>query len=222
MSPKRRRTKPELTQSDRIVELSDFEAVYAYAQSQGVPADTLVQKIAKLEQRQDVGVSNPLSPSRDKPKDQVQAEQNDTDEDLTSLGKAVFAFMDFSMYLVPLLSVHFILNYLVRVQYGQNPEPLKLVPETLQTIPVISILHWSMHSYRTNVWFKLSAAVASTLIGGYILYASYEEAYYAVMQRIPPLGTIWIWIFFELAWEYAVISLLILGAYMWKNQYGFW
>lgn len=134
----------------------------------------------------------------------------------------MFNVLDFTMYLVPLLSVHFILNYLVRVQYGQRPEPQDLIPETLQTIPVISILHWGLHGYRDTLPFKVGAGIVSTLIGGYILYASYEEAYYAVMQRIPPLGTLWIWIFIELAWEYAAVSLAILGLYMWKNGYGFW
>ena len=55
--------------------------------------------------------------------------------------------------------------------------------------------------------------------GCYLIYSSNEEAYFAVMKRAPPLGTLWVWSVIEMRLEFAVGSLIAVGAYFWRGGY---
>ena len=55
--------------------------------------------------------------------------------------------------------------------------------------------------------------------GCYLIYSSNEEAYFAVMKRAPPLGTLWVWSVIEMRLGFAVGSLITVGAYFWQGGY---
>lgn len=204
---------PSFSQSTRIVELDDLENFKSYIGKAEIPNEKLVDQITSL-------------------KKQIQVEKNSnksgtgstafTDEDLTPVGRFMFKLLDYTMYLVPLLAVHLILNLLVRMQYGQDIEPSVIIVETLTTIPILVLLHLFVHPYKDTRVFRIVSFFASEAMGGYLLYSSHEEGYYYVMKRAPPLGTLWVWLFLEMEWQWAATSLVVIGFWMWKKGYTAW
>lgn len=207
--PKSAEQHQQFPQSSRITELDNLQDFKTYVGKADVPDQTLVDQIAKLQQQ----ASDHNRPNED---------NSFSDEDLTPIGKFMFRILDYTLYLVPLLSVHLILNILVRMQYGQDVEPSEIIAETVTTIPILVLLHIFVHPYRSTRFFRIASFFASEAIGGYLLYSSHEEGYYYVMKRAPPLGTLWVWLFIEMEWEWAATSLVVIGFWMWKKGYAFW
>ncbi|CAN6633152.1 hypothetical protein TRVA0_014S00386 [Trichomonascus vanleenenianus] len=192
--------------SPRIVELSS-EDLKNYVGSAEVPQQTLYEQIKKVQAQ--VPEEKPEKTSYDP----------DSDPELGTMGRAMFKILDYTAYIIPLLSVHLVLNILVRIQYAVDFELVDILSDTFTTIPVIAILHTFVHPLRDTRVFRIVSFFASAAIGGYILYASNEEGYYYIMQRAPPLGTIWVWLFIEMDWEWSATSLVVIAFYMWKNGY---
>jgi hypothetical protein len=204
-------SKGSFPQSTKITELDDLKDFKSYIGKAKVPEQKLVDQISKLQKQTESKKveqkSIPISSS------------TFTDEDLTPVGKFMFKLLDYTMYLVPLLSVHLILNILVRMQYNQDVEPQVIVVETLTTIPVLVLLHIFVHPYKDTRVFRIVSFFASEGIGGYLLYTSHEEGYYYVMKRAPPLGTLWVWMFLEMEWQWSAVSLVVIAFWMWKKNY---
>jgi len=55
--------------------------------------------------------------------------------------------------------------------------------------------------------------------GCHLIYSSNEEAYFAVMKRAPPLGTLWVWSVIEMKLEVAVLSVGVVGGYFWLGGF---
>lgn len=188
-----------------IVELSDYKNYEGIAD---VPQQTLLKRVEKLQ----------------KEREQVLGKTTydfEADDELSTTGKRFFRALDIAMYVVPLLAVHVCLNILVRMQYGQDVDTSLVVKDTIQSVPVLALTHYMLHPYKRNLLFKLASFACSCSIGMYLVYCTNEEGYYAVMKRAPSLGTLWVWLFLEMEWNWASISLLSVGAYMWINDYKF-
>lgn len=142
-------------------------------------------------------------------------------EDLSPSERFMFGVLDLLQYLIPLVFVHAGLNILVRKQYGQETPFGEVAGEALITIPVMSMIHLLGHPNNGKRWFRIMAFFFSVSIGMYLIYTSFEESYYMVMARAPPLGTIWIWLLLEMDWDWCAGVLVVLGAFMYKKDYHF-
>jgi len=63
-------------------------------------------------------------------------------------------------------------------------------------------------------------AALSVGAGTWLVYASNEDPYMAVMKKAPPLGTLWVWAVVEMRWEWAVGCLGVVGGWGWWQGYG--
>ena len=68
---------------------------------------------------------------------------------------------------------------------------------------------------RVQILFFVMAVCA----GCWLVRASNLEGYFAVMQRAPPLGTLWIWSVIELKLWRAVASLAMVVAFLFVGGY---
>lgn len=113
--------------------------------------------------------------------------------------------------------VNAVLAFLARQQYFQEVSVLLVLKDAWAAIPLFFVLSmW----FKLNKRWKQSAAFAvSCAVGCYIVFLFNEEGYYASMQRAPSLGTLWVWLFTELEWYGGVLSLAVVGAYVYVNEY---
>lgn len=135
-------------------------------------------------------------------------------------GVILFAILDYTQFLIPLMSAHIIFDVLVRIQYAQDVswENVTAQVEILQraalAAPILLTLHLYFHQMRETRIFRIGSFIAAVSIGAYLLYISNEEAYYFMMKRAPPLGTIWVWLFIEMHWAYSAASLIVVAFWM--------
>ena len=136
------------------------------------------------------------------------------DEPIGPFGQAVFFALTLTM-------LHFTLDVLVHHQYRQAEtiEWSMIVQRTLITFPILVVFIFALKSQVNALWAQLFFFVMSVGAGCYLIYSSNEEAYFAVMKRAPPLGTLWVWSVIEMRLEIAVGSLLAVGAYFWWGNY---
>ena len=136
------------------------------------------------------------------------------DEPIGPFGQAVFSALTLTM-------LHFTLDVLVHHQYRQAEtiEWSMIVQRALITFPILVVLIFALKSRVSALWAQLFFFVMSVAAGCYLIYSSNEEAYFAVMKRAPPLGTLWVWSVIEMKLEIAVGSLLAVVAYFWWGNY---
>lgn len=230
--PERRASKKNpssIGKHPQIEELDNLQDFRSYVSASGIPDKPLVQKIEELqrEQRQKQQRETPKRYRKvSQPKATAAAATNSDDDysELTPLGRFMFDLLDYSTYLIPIVSVHVVLDVLVRVQYSEETF------ETIATqrdifyraalaVPVFALLHFFVHPLRNTRVFRIASFFASVAAGGYLLYASNEEGYYYVMKRAPPLGTLWVWMFVEMEWQWSATSLIVIAFWMWLKDY---
>jgi len=131
------------------------------------------------------------------------------DEDpVGPLGQAIF-------FSISLTMLHFTLDVLVHQQYRQSIAWDMILRRTAITFPILATLVYLLHSRSKKIWAQVLFLGMSIGAGCYLIYSSNEEAYFAVMKRAPPLGTLWVWSVIEMRLEVAVASVVAVGGYFW-------
>lgn len=150
----------------------------------------------------------------------VDNNENDQEE-----GKMMFAILDYTQLLIPLLSAHIIFDILVRVQYAQDiswenvTEQMEILQRAAYAAPVLLILHLMFDHNKDHRWFRIASFFSAIGIACYLVHISEEYGYYLVMKRAPPLGTLLIWLFFEMHWAFSAVSLVVVTFWMWLHGY---
>ncbi len=152
----------------------------------------------------------------------------------------ILKFLDYTMYVIPLSSFHLLIDYFVYKQYTEEVNFTELVEHLIKAVIGKQIFHTSLHRketktnlnaivlylimyfihpYVNNRHVKNLFTCISTWIGCYVIWCANNEGYYATMQKIPPMGTLWVYIFFDLEWYMAAFSLFMVGLWTWFHGY---
>lgn len=132
-------------------------------------------------------------------------------------------YMDVFLYTATLIMLHFTLTVLVHHQYATTPPSLTSIlytstiasPTPALILVLVSILHPRSSHLLTQILF----AILSVAAGAWLVHASNEDAYLAVMKKAPPLGTLWVWAIVEMKWEWAVGCLGVVACWGWWKGY---
>lgn len=136
---------------------------------------------------------------------------------------ATMPYLDVFLYTATLTMLHFTLTVLVHHQYATTPPSLTSIlytstiasPTPVLLLILVSLLHpWSSH-LPTQILF----AFLSMAAGAWLVHASNEDLYMAVMKKAPPLGTLWVWAIVEMRWEWAVGCLGAVAGWGWWRGY---
>ena len=134
-------------------------------------------------------------------------------------------YLDVFLYTSSLTVLYFTLTLLTHHQYDLEPPqlvPLFLSSTAFSPIPLIfALLVCILHPRASHPVVQGLFAVLSVLGGGWLVRATNEEPYMAVMKKAPALGTLWVWAVVESKWEVAVVELSLVGAWGWWRGYGF-
>jgi len=132
-------------------------------------------------------------------------------------------YLDIALYTITLTLLHFTLTVLVHHQYATTPPSLPLLfydstiasPTPALLLILVSILHPRSSHIATQLMF----ATLSIVAGAWLVYASNEDPYMAVMKKAPSLGTLWVWAVVEMRWEWAVACLGLVAGWGWWEGY---
>ena len=146
-----------------------------------------------------------------------------TTESISDPSDAASPYLDIFLYTATLTMLHFTLTVLVHHQYATTPPSLSSIlytstivsPTPALILVLVSILHPRSSYLITQMLFALLSVAA----GAWLVHASNEDPYMAVMKKAPPLGTLWVWAIVEMRWEWAVGCLGIVAGWGWWKGY---
>jgi hypothetical protein len=131
--------------------------------------------------------------------------------------------LDVALHSITLTLFHFTLTVLVHHQYATELPSVKglfLSSTVFSPTPwLILVLVLLLHPRSSDLPVQVLFAAMSIVAGGWLVYATNEEPYMAVMRKAPALGTLWVWAIVELKWECAVACLGVVGSAAWWNGY---
>ncbi|KAF2238947.1 hypothetical protein EV356DRAFT_224647 [Viridothelium virens] len=130
-------------------------------------------------------------------------------------GQAIFLAITLSM-------LHFTLDVLTYQQYSQAIEWNAIYKRTAMVVPQLIFVTYAFHSRSVSRYplpkqlFLLAVSVAS---GCYLIFSANEHAYFAVMKRAPPVGTLLVWSFIEMNLWFSMSSLAAILGYLWWSGF---
>lgn len=148
---------------------------------------------------------------------------SDSPNPMTSEDLRATPYLDIFLYTVTLTLLHFTLTLLVHHQYAVSPPslvPLFLSSTVFSLTPMlIFALVFVLHPRSSHLATQVIFAIISILSGAWLVRATNDEPYLAVMKKAPALGTLWVWGIVELKWEWAVACLGVVGGWGWWKGY---
>ncbi|KAL8966772.1 MAG: hypothetical protein Q9183_003218, partial [Haloplaca sp. 2 TL-2023] len=134
--------------------------------------------------------------------------EDGTITDITDASDVSTPYLDVFLYSTSLILLHFTLNLLVHHQFAtERPSlvPLFLSTTVFSPAPwLIILLVALLHPRAAHPAMQALFAGMALTAGAWLVQASNEDPYLAVMKKAPALGTLWIWAVVELKWEIAL------------------
>lgn len=109
--------------------------------------------------------------------------------------------------------VNLTLAVVVRTQYGQELTLPLVLRDSWTSLLLFPFLICIVHPRRNTTWIQVGAFAACGAVGCWLVSIASNAGYYAVMEKAPRLGTIWVWLFIELKWPMAILNLAFVGIY---------
>ncbi|KAL9003187.1 MAG: hypothetical protein Q9188_003929 [Gyalolechia gomerana] len=135
-------------------------------------------------------------------------------------------YADIFLYTSSLIILYFTLTLLVHHQYATDrPSLLPLFTSSVLFSPapwLILVLVATLHPRASLPTMQVVFATMAIMAGSWLVKASNDEPYMAVMKKAPALGTLWLWGVIELRWEVAVGCLAVTGGWGWWKGYSIW
>lgn len=135
-------------------------------------------------------------------------------------------YLDIFLYSTSLILLHFTLTFLVHHQYAsERPSLLPLILSSTVYSPapwLILLLVALLHPRASHPFMQLVFAAIGSVAGVWLVQASNDDPYMAVMKKAPALGTLWVWGVVELRWEIAAACLTMTAVWARWKGYAFW
>ena len=136
--------------------------------------------------------------------------------------------LESTFYALCLSMLHFTLDVLVYSQYRQSIEWAPIISRTAKATPLLIAVVYFFHAeqgisdMRFGVVRQALFLAAAVGAGCYMVHSVHNHGYFAVMKRVPPVGTVWVWSVVEMRLGWAVMSLVGVGGYTWWFGYSFY
>lgn len=148
---------------------------------------------------------------------------------------------DLIIWGVPFTSLFVLLDIMIQQQYAMHPTILQEIGRMLGTVPFLLGIIWISKSqgdalvkgqFSISILFTFTSSatirpvfsrtrlqailfLASTLCGCSFIYVFNESLWQDVMRRSAPLGTLWIYCIVKLDLLPCVVSLALVGGFIW-------
>ncbi|KAK9469303.1 hypothetical protein V1512DRAFT_255946 [Lipomyces arxii] len=123
--------------------------------------------------------------------------------------------LDYLMILIPLVSVHTVLDVLVYRQYQQEVVMREVGRRAMIAFGVLFVLHSTVHPAHKNGFMQMLLMLGMILVGSYLIHAADIHDYFAVMKQAPPLGTLLVWFAIELEYYWSIVAGCTVGFVAW-------
>ncbi|KAK9448222.1 uncharacterized protein V1518DRAFT_420022 [Limtongia smithiae] len=126
-----------------------------------------------------------------------------------------FVILDYLMIVIPVATVHAVLDVLVYRQYSQELDVRQLLRRFAAACGVLFVLHAAIHPMRAGAGMQMVLMLFSMLLGTYLVAAVAEHDYFAVMKQAPPLGTLLVWLAIEMEYYWSILAAVTVTFVAW-------
>jgi len=136
-------------------------------------------------------------------------------DEVTPLSDEIFNSV---LLIIPFSSLLLLMEILIRHQYGKEASLDVIMDRMLPGVPILSIFIFYTTRYKQDRRMQLLLVAISVLVGSRMLWLLNNASWLVNMQQCPPLATVWIYTVVQLDLVAAVVSLLIVGGFVWWNR----
>lgn len=131
------------------------------------------------------------------------------------LAECMFLVLDYLMVVVPLASLHVVLDVLVYKQYGQDIVFREMASRGITSLFVLIVVHSVFHPSHSKVPFQMLLLLGGMMLGMYLVHIAQTQDYFAVMKQAPPVGTLLAWTVVELEYYWSAVGMAVVGFWYW-------
>ncbi|CDS01964.1 uncharacterized protein SPSC_03036 [Sporisorium scitamineum] len=140
------------------------------------------------------------------------------EQQATEMSSQVESILDLVIWTMPFGFMYTLLDVLVRQQYGETVGVSDEAVRLIRALPVLAFfIHFTLTSQRQALIQSLLFIICSAC-GCALIYIVNKSPYDVVVQRVAPLGTLWIFSVVRLDLMPACISLAITAVFVKQTQ----
>ncbi|SPO23288.1 uncharacterized protein UTRI_01966 [Ustilago trichophora] len=140
------------------------------------------------------------------------------EQEATEMSPNVESILDLVIWTMPFGFMYTLLDVLVRQQYGETVGFADEIMRLVRALPVLALfIHYNLTSQRQALIQGLLFIICSAC-GCALIYIVNKSPYDVVIQRVAPLGTLWIFSVVRLDLLPACISLAIVAVFVQQTQ----
>ncbi|KAH9947266.1 hypothetical protein B0H21DRAFT_692304 [Amylocystis lapponica] len=123
-----------------------------------------------------------------------------------------------TLYLIPMSFTLLLMEILVHWQYGRKPTYSDLSERMVPGVPILAIFIFYTNRHKAMRQIQFFLFILSTAVGSRLIWLVNLASWRVVMQQCPPLATVWIYAILQLDLGPAVLSLILVGIWMWFKK----
>ncbi|RDB22676.1 hypothetical protein Hypma_010291 [Hypsizygus marmoreus] len=139
-------------------------------------------------------------------------EEEVQEPELTPLGEEIFNSI---ILIIPMSFVLLLMEILIHFQYGKRPTFEAVLDRMVPGVPILSISIFYTTRYKSLHTMQAFLFVLAVFAGSRLIYLMNLGSWLVNMRQCPPLATMWVYATLQLNLAPAVVSLGVVGAYVW-------
>ncbi|KAJ8590308.1 hypothetical protein M405DRAFT_816436 [Rhizopogon salebrosus TDB-379] len=176
--------------------------------TQTVPAQKPPVEISEDEQWRLIQESGVLKKISDTPKPEEAVGNGEPLPLAEEIFNAVVLIMPFTFFLV-------MMDILIHQQYAQQPTFGDVAQRLLTNFPILSVFVFYTTRHKANPRMQFTLFLLSLAVGPRMIWLINRGSWRVNLRQCPQFATIWLYTVVQLNINWAVISLVMIGAWTW-------
>ncbi|KAG2369891.1 hypothetical protein BDR07DRAFT_1387308 [Suillus spraguei] len=119
------------------------------------------------------------------------------------------------VFIVPLTFFLIMMDILIHQQYARQPTAGEIAGRLLTNFPILSIFVFYTTRHKANPRTQLALFVLSLGVGPRMIWLINRGSWLVNMRQCPQFATIWLYTVVQLNLSWALLTLVIIGAWAW-------
>ncbi|KAG1820275.1 uncharacterized protein BJ212DRAFT_1014169 [Suillus subaureus] len=118
-------------------------------------------------------------------------------------------------YIIPLTSFLIMMDILIHQQYAKQPTAGEVAGRLFTNFPILSIFVFYTTRHKANPRMQLALFILSLGVGPRMIWLINHGSWLVNIRQCPQFATIWLYTVIQLNLNWAVLTLVMIGAWAW-------
>lgn len=120
-----------------------------------------------------------------------------------------------SVVIMPMTFFLIMMDILIHHQYAKQPDVREIGSRLLNTFPIMSIFMFYTIRQKQNIYMQMALFLLSLGVGPRMIWLINRGSWLTNIAQCPQFATIWLYTVIQLNLPFAVLSLVLIGAWTW-------